>query len=137
MTTQQDPTADGAPDWVQVAQRNSRSVQTTIGWIFWASLATGGRICVIGVGAGFKAEVNLLALMGKRGRIHGSTLRARPLEDKAAAAQAVIRHVVPLLADGRLQVPVADTFALSDAGAAYERFAAGNKFGKVVLVTDA
>lgn len=102
-----------------------------------ASLATGGRICVIGVGAGFKAEVNLLALMGKRGRIHGSTLRARPLEDKAAAAQAVIRHVVPLLADGRLQVPVADTFALSDAAAAYERFAAGNKFGKVVLVTDA
>lgn len=35
MTTQQDPTAAGSPDWVQVAQRNSRSVQTTIGWIFW------------------------------------------------------------------------------------------------------
>ena len=44
----------------------------------------GGRIVVIGVGAGFKAEVNLLALMGKRARIMASTLRARPLEEKAA-----------------------------------------------------
>jgi NADPH:quinone reductase len=47
------------------------------------ALAVGGRIAVIGVGAGFTAELNLLALMGKRGRIHGSTLRPRPLEDKA------------------------------------------------------
>ena len=51
-----------------------------------ASLATGGRIAVIGVGGGATAEVNLLTLMAKRGRIHGSTLRARPLEGKAAAA---------------------------------------------------
>ena len=48
-----------------------------------AALATGGRIAVIGVGAGAKTEINLEALMGKRGRIHASTLRARPLEDKA------------------------------------------------------
>ena len=101
-----------------------------------ASLAVGGRISVIGVGAGAKAEVNLLALMGVRGRIHGSTLRARPLEGKAAAAQAVARHVLPLLADGRLTVPVAATFPMSEASAAYERFAAGGKFGKIVLVAD-
>ena len=50
------------------------------------ALATGGRIAVIGVGAGLKAELNLLALMGKRARIHGSTLRSRPLEEKAIAA---------------------------------------------------
>ena len=49
------------------------------------SLATGGRIVVIGVGGGAKAELNLLALMGKRGRIMASTLRARPLEEKAGA----------------------------------------------------
>src|SRR5438270_6138286 len=48
------------------------------------ALATGGRISVIGVSAGVNAEINLLALMGKRARIHGSTLRARPLEEKAA-----------------------------------------------------
>ena len=52
-----------------------------------AALATGGRIAVIGVGAGAQAEVNLLELMGKRGRIHGSTLRARSLEEKADAAR--------------------------------------------------
>jgi NADPH:quinone reductase-like Zn-dependent oxidoreductase len=101
------------------------------------ALATGGRITVIGTGAGATAELNLLALMVARGRIHGSTLRARPLEGKAAAAQAVEHHVTPLLADGRITVPVDVTFAMSDAAAAYERFAAGGKFGKVVLVTDA
>jgi NADPH:quinone reductase-like Zn-dependent oxidoreductase len=99
-----------------------------------AALATGGRVAVIGVGAGFKAEVNLLALMGARGRIHGSTLRARPLEEKATVARRVERHVLPLLARGALTVPIAATFPLSDAPAAYERFAAGGKLGKIVLV---
>lgn len=98
-----------------------------------ASLAPGGRICVIGVGGGPKVELNLLALMGARGRIHGSTLRARPLEEKIAATRAVGRHVVPLLASGIVQVPIEADFALGEAPAAYERFAAPGKFGKVVL----
>ncbi len=100
------------------------------------SLATGGRVSVIGVGGGSKAEVDLLALMGKRGRIHGSTLRARSLEDKADAARRIERHVLPLLASGRVRVPVAATFALADARAAYERFAAGGKVGKIVLTNE-
>ena len=100
-----------------------------------AALATGGRIVVIGVGAGFKAEVNLLALMGKRATLRASTLRARPLEEKAATARALERHVLPLLERGELRVPVAATFALDDVGAAYERFAAGGKLGKIVLLT--
>ncbi|HET9610403.1 MAG TPA: zinc-binding dehydrogenase [Acidimicrobiales bacterium] len=98
------------------------------------ALATGGRIAVIGVGAGFTAEVNLLALMGARGRIHGSTLRARPLDEKAAAARRVERHVLPLLARGAVTVPIAATFPMADAASAYERFAAGGKLGKIVLV---
>lgn len=98
-----------------------------------AALATGGRIAVIGVGAGAKAEVNLLALMGARGSICGSTLRARSLEDKADAARRVERHVLGLLADRTVQVPIAATYAMTDAAAAYERFAAGNKFGKIIL----
>ena len=101
------------------------------------SLATGGRIAVIGVGAGAKAELNLVALMGKRGRIHGSTLRARPLEEKAAAMRAVERHVLPLVDSGAVTVPVAETFPLERVEEAYERFAAGGKLGKVVLVMDA
>jgi NADPH2:quinone reductase len=98
-----------------------------------AALATGGRIVVIGIGAGAKAELNLGALMGKRGRISASTLRARPLEEKAATARALERHVLPLFARGALQVPVAETFALDDVAAAYERFAAGGKLGKIVV----
>ncbi|HET6772960.1 MAG TPA: zinc-binding dehydrogenase [Acidimicrobiales bacterium] len=97
------------------------------------ALATGGRVAVIGVGAGLSADISLLTLMGKRGRIHGSTLRARPLEDKAVAARRVERHVLPLLSRGAVTVPVAATFPLSEAAAAYEHFAAGGKLGKIVL----
>ena len=100
------------------------------------ALATGGRIAIIGVGAGFKAELNLLALMGKRGRIHGSTLRPRPMEEKALAARRVERHVLPLVERGEIEVPVAETFPLDRAAEAYERFAAGGKVGKIVLLVD-
>jgi putative PIG3 family NAD(P)H quinone oxidoreductase len=97
------------------------------------ALETGGRIVVIGVGAGFKAEVNLLALMGKRATLRASTLRARPLEEKAQTARLVERHVLPMFDTGRLRVPVAATYGLDDVTDAYERFTAGGKLGKVVL----
>jgi NADPH:quinone reductase len=101
------------------------------------ALASGGRIAVIGVSAGAKAEVNLLALMGKRARIHGSTLRARPLEQKAQVARLLEHEVLPLFESGALKVPLAKTFPLDRAADAYERFAAGGKLGKVVLTIDA
>ena len=121
------------------------------------ALATGGRICVIGVSAGVKAELNLLALMGKRARIHGSTLRARSLEEKALAARRLEREALPLFeaevgsgpsakpaigdtsqprggaSKPPLFVPVAETFPLEDVAAAYDHFAAGGKLGKIVL----
>jgi NADPH:quinone reductase len=97
------------------------------------ALATRGRITVIGVSAGAKSELNLLALMGKRARIYGSTLRARPLEEKATAARDVEREVLPLFESGALVVPVAETFPLEQAAEAYERFAAGGKLGKIIL----
>lgn len=97
------------------------------------ALATGGRIAVIGVSAGAKGELNLLALMGKRARIHGSTLRARSLEDKALVARRLEHEVLPLFDSGALRVPIAETFPLEQAAAAYERFADGGKLGKIVL----
>jgi putative PIG3 family NAD(P)H quinone oxidoreductase len=97
-------------------------------------LATGGRIAIIGVGGGASAELNLLALMGKRGRIHGSTLRARPLEDKATATRAVERSVLPLLEAGSVQVPIAAEYPMTDATEAYEHFVGGGKLGKIVLL---
>jgi putative PIG3 family NAD(P)H quinone oxidoreductase len=97
------------------------------------ALQTGGRIVVIGVSAGVKTELNLLALMGKRARIYGSTLRARPLEEKALAARRLEREVLPLLDAGDLRVPIAATYPLDEAAAAYDRFAEGGKLGKIVL----
>jgi putative PIG3 family NAD(P)H quinone oxidoreductase len=98
------------------------------------SLAIGGRIAVIGVGGtGPKTEINLLAVMGKRARIHGSTLRARPLEEKAMVARLLEKEVLPLFEQGRLAVPVAATFPLDEVAQAYELFSAGGKLGKIVI----
>jgi NADPH:quinone reductase-like Zn-dependent oxidoreductase len=97
------------------------------------ALAIGGRICVIGVGAGNMAEINLHHLMAKRGRIHGSTLRNRPIEEKAIAARLVEKMVLPGFASGDLSVPVTEAFPLEEAPRAYERFQAGGKLGKIVL----
>jgi NADPH2:quinone reductase len=99
------------------------------------ALAVGGRVAVIGVGGGAAAEINLLTLMARRGRIHGSTLRARPLEGKADAARGVEHAVLPLLAAGEVHVPIAAALPMAEPAAAYDRFAAGGKLGKIVLVT--
>ena len=99
------------------------------------ALATGGRIAVIGTPAGSRVELDLRRLMARRGRLHGSSLRPRSLEEKADAARRVEAQALPLVAAGRLRVPVAATFPLEAAQAAYDRFTAGRKLGKLVLVT--
>jgi len=102
-----------------------------------SALATGGRIVVIGVGGGPKVEaLSLVALMGKRARLMGSTLRARPLEEKALVTRRVERRVLPLVESGAVTVPVGETFPLERVAEAYERFEAGGKLGKVVLTFD-
>lgn len=93
-----------------------------------------GRIAVIGVGGGSRAEIDLRVLMDRRAAIRGSTLRSRPLEDKADAARRVESRVLPLVDRGEVTVVVAATFALDEVAAAYERFATPGKLGKVVLV---
>ena len=99
------------------------------------ALATGGRITVIGVGGtGPKSEINLVMVMHKRARISGSTLRARPLEQKAAAMRLVEKEVLPGFENGTLTVPVAATYELDRVEEAYDRFTAGGKLGKVVLL---
>jgi NADPH2:quinone reductase len=100
------------------------------------ALATQGRIVVIGIGAGAKGELNLRDLMTKRATLRASTLRARPLEEKALTARAMEEHVLPLFDAGALRVPIAETFPLDRAAEAYDRFAEGGKVGKIVLVMD-
>lgn len=98
-------------------------------------LAHRAHVVVIGVGAGAKAEVNLLGLMGTRATIGGSTLRSRPVAEKAEVAWLVESRAVHLLGTGAVTVPVAATYPMQEATAAYEHFAAGGKFGKVILVS--
>jgi putative PIG3 family NAD(P)H quinone oxidoreductase len=97
------------------------------------SLAMTGRIAVIGIAAGAKGEINLALLLAKRGRLHASMLRARPLEEKAIAQRLVERHVLPLVESGAVRVPVAATYPLDQVAEAYERFTEGGKLGKIVL----
>ncbi len=91
-------------------------------------LATGGRIVVIGLGAGRSAEIDFGPLMARRGRISASTLRARSADEKAK----VVRRLAGLELE-RFTVPVEATYPLDEIEAAYERFAAPGKFGKIVV----
>jgi NADPH:quinone reductase-like Zn-dependent oxidoreductase len=98
------------------------------------ALALEARVVVIGVGSGSRVELDIRTLMGARATLGAATLRARSRTEKAVVAAGVRAHVLPLVADGRVRVPVCDRFPLVDAPAAYERFTSGNKLGKVVLV---
>jgi len=92
-------------------------------------LAPKGRISVIGTGAGSRAEIDFGYLTRKRARIHGSTLRARSIEEKAQ----VMAALGAFTAGHAFHVPVEETFPLERTQDAYERFRAGNKFGKIVV----
>ncbi len=97
------------------------------------ALADRGRILVVGVGAGEEVTLPLRALMRSRATLRGTTLRARPLEQKAAAVRAFEGGVVPLLADGRARVLIDSTFVVGDVHAAFDRLASRGKIGKVLL----
>lgn len=99
------------------------------------ALRTNARVAVIGVGSGSKMELDLLGLMRSRATVGGSTLRARSRAEKAVIAAAVRAHVLPLLAAGRVRVPISATFPIDDVGRAYDRFTAGGKLGKIVIET--
>jgi NADPH:quinone reductase len=97
------------------------------------ALAPKGRIVVVGTGAGAEGELSLRKLMGKRARLIGTVLRARPLEEKAAAVQAFAREVVPLLADGRLRAVVDRVFPAEQVTDAFQHMVRPGKLGKVLL----
>jgi NADPH:quinone reductase len=99
------------------------------------ALTTGGRMAVIGVGAGTRCEIDLLQLMHRRARISGSTLRVRSRVEKALVASRVETHVLPLAVAGRVRVPLAATFPMERAPDAYARFLEPGKLGKIVLTT--
>ncbi|MGH2609373.1 MAG: NAD(P)H-quinone oxidoreductase [Tepidiformaceae bacterium] len=97
------------------------------------SLALKGRMVVYGLMSGGVTQANLGILLQKRLRIVGTTLRARPLEEKALATRAFEKSVLPHLASGRIRVPVDRTFPLAEAAAAQGYLESNANFGKVVL----
>ncbi|MBI1377885.1 MAG: zinc-binding dehydrogenase [Frankiales bacterium] len=96
-------------------------------------LATGGRLVVIGMQGGARGELDLGRLMFRRASIHATTLRARPVEEKAQICAAVVEQAWPLVASRRI-VPVVDrVLPMSEAAQAHRALEAGAHIGKVLL----
>jgi putative PIG3 family NAD(P)H quinone oxidoreductase len=98
------------------------------------ALAINGRLVNIGMQGGSKAELDLGTLMRKRAAVLATTLRARPLEEKAAIVAAVREHVWPLVASGAFRVIVDRRVPLPDAADAHRAVEASDHVGKVLLV---
>ncbi len=98
------------------------------------ALAPGGRIAVIGLQGGAKGELHLGALLAKRASISASSLRARPVDEKAAVVAEVREHVWPLLSDGRVRPVVDRRLPLPDAAGAHGVMEEGGHTGKILLV---
>jgi len=100
-----------------------------------SALAPLGRIVVVGASPGDEAILPLRDLMARRGHVMGTTLRSRPLEQKAAAVQEFGRRVVPLLAARALKPVVSRVFDLAEAADALDQIRVPGKFGKILLAT--
>jgi len=97
------------------------------------ALAPLGRLAVVGLVAGSRAELDLGLVLRKRLTLVGTQLRHRPLEEKILAARLLARHVLPLLADGRVRPVVDAVLPMREAAEAHRRLEAGEVFGKLVL----
>jgi len=97
------------------------------------ALASEGRLVVIGLQGGVKGELNLSALMSKRAAVIGTTLRARPVAEKATICAAVVEHVWPLVAAGRVKPVVHASYPLEQAAEAHRVMESGSHVGKILL----
>jgi putative PIG3 family NAD(P)H quinone oxidoreductase len=98
------------------------------------ALAVNGRLAIIGMQGGVKAELNIGALLNKRAAISATSLRARPLGEKAAIVSAVREHVWPLLAAGQVRPVVDSELPMAEAAEAHRVLEASSHIGKVLLV---
>lgn len=96
-------------------------------------LNTAGRLVIIGLQGGVKAEINLNALLTKRAAIMATSLRARPADEKAAIVSNMVAQVWPLIADGTVKPVIYRTFDLSEASAAHQVLEESSHIGKVLL----
>lgn len=98
-----------------------------------SALNTAGRLIIIGLQGGAKAEINLNALFAKRAAIMATSLRARPSQEKAAIVSNMTAQLWPLIADGVVKPIIHRTFALSEASAAHQVLEESSHIGKVLL----
>ena len=98
-----------------------------------AALATGGRLVIIGFQGGTKGELDIQALLRKRASVTATSLRARPLEEKAAICCGVVENVWPHVAAGRIRPIVEATMPLEDVARAHQLMEDGSHTGKILL----
>lgn len=98
------------------------------------SLATSGRLAIIGMQGGVKGELNIATLLNKRAAVTATSLRGRPAGEKASIVAAVREHVWPLIAQGHVRPIVDRTVPMSDAAAAHRVLEESSHIGKVLLV---
>jgi len=98
-------------------------------------LADEGRLVIIGLQGGAKAELNIGLLLSKRGAIIATTLRSRPVDGKAAICASVVEHVWPLVAEGRVRPIVHEVLPLERIADAHRLVEASSHSGKVLLTT--
>jgi putative PIG3 family NAD(P)H quinone oxidoreductase len=98
-------------------------------------LAKNGRLVIIGLQGGVKAEINLSALMSHQGSVAGTLLRARSAEEKAAIVADTVRHVWPMVSDGRVRPIVHASFPFDEVAAAHQVLEDSSHIGKVLLTT--
>ncbi len=104
------------------------------------ALATDGRLVIIGMQGGVKAELNIGKLLGKRAGVIATALRSRPVSgpgSKSDIVTEVVANVWPMIADGLVRPIIGAEFGIEQAGAAHELLESGEVAGKIVLrVTD-
>lgn len=98
-----------------------------------ACMAPKGRLIVVGLVAGSKANVNLGKVLSSRLEIKGTTMRRRPLEEKIEVNNVFMKQLLPLFEKGLLKPVIAKTFSLEDVAQAHHFMQADKNFGKVVL----
>jgi putative PIG3 family NAD(P)H quinone oxidoreductase len=96
-------------------------------------LAIKGRMIIVGLVGGAKAQLNLADILSKRINIKGTTLRRRPLEEKIAATKLLSKHLVPLFEQNLLKPVIDKIFSLEEASSAHTYVEQNENFGKVVL----
>jgi putative PIG3 family NAD(P)H quinone oxidoreductase len=97
------------------------------------ALATDGRLVIIGMQGGIKAELNIAMLLTKRAAVHATSLRARPLEEKALICADVVENVWPLVADGQVAPVVHAVLPLEEVAEAHRLIDSGDHVGKILL----